>query len=109
MFLAGFPDYFRQGCLAQVKDGGEIVKDVVVLDYSPEKSSIWVVNFKSRKKVSVKEHTMEPMNAWHESFDASRLPLFIDIMKNTFLDSKGINFGFVAWNFCVNLFVVLLT
>lgn len=89
MFLAGFPDVFRQGCLATVKEGGDDVKKVVVEEYSPEQTCVSVINFKNRKKLSVKEHTMEPIVSWHESFDNKRLPLFIGIIKTAFLNSKG--------------------
>lgn len=91
MFLAGFPDVFRRGCLAQVKEGGDDVKKVVVEDYSPEQTCVSVINFKNRKKLSVKDHTMEPIVCWHESFDNNRLPLFIGIIQTAFLNSKGKN------------------
>ena len=50
MFLAGFPDTYRQGSLAYTKKGGggDEVQKVVVTNYSPEQTSVNAVNFKVR-------------------------------------------------------------
>jgi len=89
MFLAGFPDTYRQGSLAHVKEGGDEIKKVVVLQYAPEQSTVSAINLKNRKKLTVKDHTMEPVHFWHQCLDGDRLPLLLGIMQKMFLANKG--------------------
>ena len=90
MFLAGFPDTYRQGSLAYAKKGGgDEVQKVVVTSYTPEQTSVNAVNFKNRKKMTVKEHTMEPVLFQHNCTDGSRIPLLLEVTHKMFLDNKG--------------------
>eukprot|EP00111_Clytia_hemisphaerica_P007029 TCONS_00020380-protein len=89
MFLAGFPDTYRQGSLAHAKKGGDEIQKVVVLNYSPEQTSVNAVNFKNRKKVTFKEHTMEPIVFFHNCINGDRLPLLLDVMQKMFQSNKG--------------------
>ena len=92
MFLAGFPDTYRQGSLAYAKKGGgDEVQKVVVTSYTPEQTSVNAVNFKNRKKMTVKEHTMEPVLFQHNCTDGSRIPLLLDVTHKMFLANKGLN------------------
>ena len=89
MFLAGFPDTYRRGSLAHVKEGGDEIKKVVVVQYAPEQSSVSTINLKNRKKLTVKDHTMEPVIFWHQCRDSARLPLLLGIMQKMFVANKG--------------------
>ena len=90
MFFAGFPDIFRIGTLAVVKETGSEVKNVTVMQYSPEQTMVTVLNFKNRKKMTVKESNLEAMTTWLEIFDCDRLPLLLTIIKENLSLNKGI-------------------
>ena len=69
--------------------GGDEIQKVVVLNYSPEQTSVNAVNFKNRKKVTFKEHTMEPIVFFHNCINGDRLPLLLDVMQKMFQSNKG--------------------
>ena len=69
--------------------GGDEIQKVVVMNYSPEQTSVNAVNFKNRKKVTFKEHTLEPIIFFHNCIDGDRLPLLLDVMQKMFQANKG--------------------
>ena len=91
MFFAGFPDIFRIGSLAVVKETGSDSKNVTVMHYSPEQTMVTVLNFQNRKKMMVKESNIEPVITWLEIFDCDRLPLLLAIVKENLSLNKGKN------------------
>ena len=89
MFVAGFPDIFRVGSFALVKEPGSDVKQVCILEYQVEKMMVNTVNFKTRKTAMVKESVIELQANTVQILDSDRLPSLLAFVKESLLVNYG--------------------
>ncbi|XP_020615974.1 zinc finger ZZ-type and EF-hand domain-containing protein 1-like isoform X2 [Orbicella faveolata] len=80
LVFARFPDVVRTGSVAEMKDLSGEKRRVVVLKNYPDKGSVTVMDIKSRKKKTVKEHLLEESPALSETFKTSRFSVLLDIV-----------------------------
>ncbi|XP_078346247.1 zinc finger ZZ-type and EF-hand domain-containing protein 1-like isoform X2 [Oculina patagonica] len=80
LVFARFPDVVRMGSVAEMKDLSGEKRRVVVFKNYPDKGSVTVVDVKSRKRKTVKEHLLEESPALSETFKTSRFSVLLDIV-----------------------------
>nr|XP_047143287.1 zinc finger ZZ-type and EF-hand domain-containing protein 1 [Hydra vulgaris] len=83
MFVAGFPDTFRIGSFAILKEPGSDVKHVCIVEYQVERMMVSTVNFKTRKTVMAKESVIEIQTGTSHILDSERLTSLLVYVKES--------------------------
>lgn len=80
LVFARFPDVVRMGSVTEMKDISGEKRKAVVFKHIPDKGSVTVVDVKSRKRKTVKEHQLEESLSLSEAFKTSRFSVLLDIV-----------------------------
>jgi len=80
LVFARFPNVVRMGSVSEMKDVSGEKRKAVVLKHFPDKGGVTVVDIKSRKKKTVKEHQLEESSSLSEAFKTSRFSVLLDIV-----------------------------
>ncbi|XP_031567894.1 zinc finger ZZ-type and EF-hand domain-containing protein 1-like [Actinia tenebrosa] len=88
LVFAGFPDVVRMGSVVEVKQIAEENRKAVVLKSYPEKGAVMVIDIKSRRKKSVKEHDVESSSGWTDASHTTNMTILIGIVKDNLTEIK---------------------
>ncbi|XP_027043421.1 zinc finger ZZ-type and EF-hand domain-containing protein 1-like isoform X1 [Pocillopora damicornis] len=80
LVFARFPDFVRMGSVVEMKDPSGEKRRAVVFKYYLDKGSVTVIDVKSRKRKTVKEHLLEESSSLSETFKTSRFSVLLDIV-----------------------------
>ncbi|XP_073246845.1 zinc finger ZZ-type and EF-hand domain-containing protein 1-like isoform X1 [Porites lutea] len=80
LVFARFPDVVRMGSVTEMKDISGEKRKTVVFKHVPEKGEVTVVDMKTRKKKTVKEHQLKESSSLSEAFKTSRFSVLLDIV-----------------------------
>ncbi|XP_022784131.1 zinc finger ZZ-type and EF-hand domain-containing protein 1-like [Stylophora pistillata] len=84
LVFARFPDFVRMGSVVEMKDPSGEKRRAVVFKYYLDKGSVTIIDVKSRKRKTVKEHLLEESSSLSETFKTSRFPVLLDIVVKIF-------------------------